>query len=61
MIYYPVPLHLQPAYQQPGFGKGSFPVAEQLSASVLSLPVHTEMNPEQLRYICDSIISFYRG
>ena len=61
MIYYPVPLHLQPAYQQAGIGPGSFPVAEQLARTVLSLPVHTEMNPEQLRYICDSIISFYRG
>jgi UDP-2-acetamido-2-deoxy-ribo-hexuluronate aminotransferase len=61
MIYYPIPLHLQPAYQQAEFGSGSFPVAEQLAGTVLSLPIHTEMNPEQLRYICDSIISFYRG
>ncbi len=58
MIYYPVPLHLQRAYQKAGFGPGSFPVAEGLSETVLSLPVHTEMDKEQLSYICDSIRSF---
>jgi len=55
MIYYPVPLHLQKAYRKPGFGEGSFPVTEQLSKTVLSLPIHTEMTPEELTYICDVI------
>ena len=54
MIYYPVPLHLQKAYQN-GYAKGSFPVAEKLSASVISLPMHTEMTLEELGYICDTI------
>lgn len=58
MIYYPVPLHLQLAYRKDGFGPGSFPVAERLSETVLSLPVHTEMDKEQLSYICDAIRSF---
>ncbi len=58
MIYYPVPLHLQLAYRKDGFGPGSFPVSETLSETVLSLPVHTEMDKEQLSYICDSIRSF---
>ncbi len=58
MIYYPVPLHLQQAYRKKGYGPGSFPVSEALSNSVLSLPVHTEMDAEQLSYICDSIKSF---
>jgi dTDP-4-amino-4,6-dideoxygalactose transaminase len=59
MIYYPVPLHLQKAYRQPGVGPGAFPVSERLSATVLSLPIHTEMNEEQLTYICGAVNYFY--
>jgi UDP-2-acetamido-2-deoxy-ribo-hexuluronate aminotransferase len=55
MIYYPVPLHLQKAHRKPGFEEGSFPVTELLSKTVLSLPIHTEMNEEQLAYICKII------
>ena len=58
MIYYPVPLHFQKAYRKENVREGSFPVAEDLSKTVLSLPIHTEMNGEQLSYICDSIKSF---
>ncbi len=61
MIYYPVPLHLQKAYQQPGFGESSFPVTEQLSKTVLSLPIHTEMEEAQLKYICDTIKLFFHA
>jgi UDP-2-acetamido-2-deoxy-ribo-hexuluronate aminotransferase len=61
MIYYPVPLHFQKAYQQPEFGKGSFPVTENLSTRVISLPIHTEMKEEELSYICSEIKSFYNG
>ncbi|HZY83022.1 MAG TPA: DegT/DnrJ/EryC1/StrS family aminotransferase [Cyclobacteriaceae bacterium] len=57
IIYYPIPLHHQPAYKQPG----SFPVAEQLSKEVLSLPMHTELTEQQLDYICKTVTSFYRG
>jgi len=59
MIYYPVPLHLQIAYVQPGYGIGTFPVTEQLSKTVLSLPVHTEMSEDQLKYICDTVKTFF--
>lgn len=57
MIYYPVPLHHQKAYRQ----DKSFPVTEQLSKEVLSLPIHTEMTEEQLTYICEMVTSFYNG
>ncbi len=60
MIYYPVPLHLQEAYRSYGSGEGSFPVTEELSRTVLSLPVHTEMTGEQLAFICESIHEFFR-
>lgn len=58
MIYYPIPLHLQNAYRKPGFGPGSFPVAESLSKTVISLPIHTEIDETQLRYICEAIRNF---
>jgi UDP-2-acetamido-2-deoxy-ribo-hexuluronate aminotransferase len=57
-IYYPVPLHLQNAYQKSGFGPGSFPVTESLSKTVISLPIHTEMDELQLEYICKTIRNF---
>jgi len=59
MIYYPVPLHLQKAYRQPGIDLGSFPVTEKLSKTVLSLPIHTEMNEDQLNYICSIIRNYF--
>ncbi len=55
MIYYPVPLHLQKAYMRPVYPEGSFMITEELSRTVISLPIHTEMNEEQLSYICNII------
>lgn len=55
MIYYPVPLHLQKAYERPEYPIGSFKITEELSRTVISLPIHTEMNEEQLSYICSTI------
>jgi UDP-2-acetamido-2-deoxy-ribo-hexuluronate aminotransferase len=60
MIYYPVPLHLQSAYFQESTPKGSFPITENLSHVVLSLPIHTEMEKVHLMYICDSIKAFFQ-
>ncbi len=59
MIYYPVPLHLQKAYRQPGIDHGAFPVTEKLSKTVLSLPIHTEMNEDQLNYICTIVRNYF--
>jgi UDP-2-acetamido-2-deoxy-ribo-hexuluronate aminotransferase len=58
MIYYPLPLHFQKAYQSPDWPEGSFPVSEKLSRTVISLPIHTELNDEQLQYICEIVKSF---
>ena len=55
MIYYPIPLHMQKAYQDPRYQEGDFPVAERLAACVLSLPMHTELDDEQLAYITQSV------
>jgi UDP-2-acetamido-2-deoxy-ribo-hexuluronate aminotransferase len=58
MIYYPVPLHLQKAYASLGYKAGDFPVTEQLCNCVLSLPMHTELDEEQLIYITESVLEF---
>jgi UDP-2-acetamido-2-deoxy-ribo-hexuluronate aminotransferase len=60
MVYYPIPLHFQKAYQNNDYPKGVFPVAEDLCNRVLSLPIHTEMNEIELEYITSSIKDFYK-
>jgi len=60
MIYYPVPLHLQKAYRDERYNEGDFPVTEQLCASVLSLPMQTELDEEQLSYITDTVKTFVK-
>lgn len=59
MIYYPLPLHLQEAYQYLEYKKGDFPIAEKLSEQVLSLPMHTELTDEQLKFIVSAIREFF--
>ncbi len=59
MIYYPMPIHYQEAFKLLGYKKGDFPIAEKLSNHVLSLPIHTEMNQEQLEYIVQKVNSFF--
>ncbi|MDP4281195.1 MAG: DegT/DnrJ/EryC1/StrS family aminotransferase [Bacteroidota bacterium] len=57
-IYYPVPLHLQKAYLDPRYKSGDFPVTEMLCNSVISLPMHTEFDHEQLSHITGSVLEF---
>lgn len=61
MIYYPVPIHLQKAYLDPRYQPGDFPVTEQLCSTVVSLPMHTEMDEEQLDYITSSVLEYLAG
>lgn len=56
MVYYPIPLHMQKAYQDARYKQGDFPVAERLAACVLSLPMHTELDDEQLSYITEQVL-----
>jgi UDP-2-acetamido-2-deoxy-ribo-hexuluronate aminotransferase len=58
MIYYPIPLHMQKAYTDPRYKAGDFPVTEQLCKDVFSLPMQTELDDEQLKYITDSVLEF---
>ncbi len=59
MVYYPKPLHLQEAYRFLGYRNGDFPVSEKMGKNVLSLPMHTELEMDQLEYIVRSIKEFY--
>lgn len=60
MIYYPVAGHMQKAFEYLGYHKGDFPVSEHLCKAVLSLPMHTELEEEQLKYITDTIVEFIK-
>jgi dTDP-4-amino-4,6-dideoxygalactose transaminase len=60
MIYYPVPLHMQKAYAHLGYSPDDFPVTRALCDQVLSLPMHTEMDDEQLGYITECIRSKFK-
>ena len=58
MIYYPVPLHVSDAYKIYGYAPGDFPVSEKIAGEVLSLPMHTELDDEQISFICEAIKEF---
>jgi UDP-2-acetamido-2-deoxy-ribo-hexuluronate aminotransferase len=58
MIYYPIPLHLQKAYLDPRYKEGDFPITEKLCDSVVSLPMHTELDEETLNYITNTVLEF---
>ena len=60
-IYYPRPMHLQPAYAGYGGGAGSLPVSEYLSRKVLSLPMHPYMPEEVAAHICDALCAAVRA
>lgn len=59
VIHYPVPPHLQKAYQHLGFKKGDFPIAEEIAGTSLSLPMWPGMNRTQVSYICETINRFF--
>jgi dTDP-4-amino-4,6-dideoxygalactose transaminase len=58
-IYYPIPLHLQKAYENVGKPAGAFPRTEQAAAEVISLPMHTELTEEQQRFIAHSVLEAF--
>jgi len=61
MIYYPVPLHRQEAFGSYRFDDKMFPVTKNLSQRVLSLPMHTELEIEQLNYIVNHVVNFFHN
>ena len=59
MIYYPLPVHAQPAYAYLDYRAGQFPVAERLCGAVLSLPIHPLLTQEQQEYIIGRVGAFF--
>ncbi|WP_375577895.1 DegT/DnrJ/EryC1/StrS family aminotransferase [Marivirga tractuosa] len=59
LIHYPVPPHLQEAYQTLGYQKGDFPIAERLANNCLSLPLYPGMTNQQIEFVCKKIINFF--
>jgi dTDP-4-amino-4,6-dideoxygalactose transaminase len=57
-IYYPVPMHMQKAYNNPSYKEGDLPITEQLSRSVISLPIHTELDEEQIEFIAEAVLEY---
>ncbi|MEC7770800.1 MAG: DegT/DnrJ/EryC1/StrS family aminotransferase [Bacteroidota bacterium] len=57
-VYYPVPLHKQKAYADDRYNEDDFPVTNQLVNEVISLPMHTELDDEQIEYITNLVIDF---
>ena len=55
MVYYPVPLHLQGAYRGYGYQEGQLPISEKLTAEVISLPMHSELDEEQINHITNNL------
>lgn len=61
MIYYPVPLHNQKAYNHGEYSDEQFPTTMTLIEQVISLPMHTELTDEQLHFITESVKEFFNG
>lgn len=60
-VYYPIPLHNQKAYVDARYDEADFKVTNQLVKEVISLPMHTELEDEQIEYITSTIIKFING
>jgi len=60
-IHYPVPPHLQKAYNFLNLKKGNLPVTEKLSETILSLPIYTGIKKEDIEYVCEAIRNYYTG
>ena len=56
--HYPIPMHLQECYKDLGFKEGDFPVAEEISATELSIPMYYGMTDEEVQYVIDKVNEF---
>ncbi len=60
-VYYPIPLHKQKAYVDERYNEADFPVTNQLVKEVISLPMHTELDGEQIDFITKTVVDFVNG
>ena len=61
MIYYPLPLHIQPVFESLGYKNGDYPKAEKAANEALSLPMFPELKEEQQKYVVEKIAEFFSG
>jgi dTDP-4-amino-4,6-dideoxygalactose transaminase len=59
LVHYPTPIHLQGAYRGLGYRSGDFPVSEEVSRQILSLPMYPGLRREEVDHVCASIKAFY--
>ena len=60
IIYYPIPIHLQPAYRELGYTEGSLPITEKVCSQVISLPIFPELKFIQQSYVIDRIKEIFQ-
>ncbi len=60
-VHYPIPVHLQKAAEYLGYKEGDFPVCEEDSRMVITLPAHQHLTPEEIDYVIAQVRSFYLG
>jgi dTDP-4-amino-4,6-dideoxygalactose transaminase len=58
-VHYPIPVHLQKAAQYLGYKPGDFPISEEDSRAIVTLPAHQHLNLEEIDYTIDQVKSFY--
>ena len=58
-LHYPLPIHLQKAYEELGYQRGAFPIAEAKATQMISLPMFAELSSEQIEYVCASLASAF--
>ncbi|MBH0169325.1 DegT/DnrJ/EryC1/StrS family aminotransferase [Fictibacillus sp. 18YEL24] len=60
MVYYPLPLHVQPVFKELGYKEGDFPISEKAAKEAVSLPMFPELKIEQQKYVVEQIAAFYK-
>ncbi len=58
-VFYPKPLHLQDCFKELGYKEGDMPVTEKLCNEVLSLPIYSELSPEEIEFVAKTVLKFY--
>ena len=56
--HYPIPLHVQKAYQNLEIPEGTYPIAEEISATELSIPMYYGMTEDEIQYVIDALNEF---
>ena len=60
-IYYPIPLHKQKAYTDENYNEENFKISNMMSEQVISLPMHSELDNDQIKYICNKVKEFFKA